>query len=165
MREMPDAFSLPQRFVHWAMAVLIVFNLLLPDGMNAWAHLLRRGQVPTPDQVASVNIHAYVGLAVLALAVLRVALRFVQGAPVEPVGEPPVLKLAARISHVAFYVLFFVMPLTGVARYYFGSEGAGFLHSGPLKALMWVLIGVHVGAAVLHQFYWKTGIMKRMTSG
>lgn len=162
---MPVAFSLPQRIVHWTMAALIVFNLLLPDGMNRWAHLLRQGQVPTPEQIASANIHAYVGIAVLALAVLRLALRLFQGAPAEPEGEPPVLKLAARIGHVAFYVLFFVLPLTGIARYYFGSEAAGFLHSGPLKALMWVLIGVHVGAAVMHQFYWKTGIMKRMTSG
>lgn len=165
MRETPVAFSLPQRLVHWAMAGLIVFNLLLPDGMNEWAHLLRQGQVPTPEQVASANIHAYVGIAVLALAVLRLALRFVQGAPAEPEAEPAVLKLAAKIGHGAFYLLFFALPFSGIARYYFGSETAGFVHSGPLKALMWALIGLHVGAAVMQQFYWKTGIMKRMTSG
>lgn len=161
----PSAFSLPQRIIHWGMVLLIGFNLLFADGMSSWGHLVRRGETPTADQVASANIHAYVGIAILGLAALRLMLRLVQGAPEEPPGEPPLLKLASKISHVAFYALFFAMPLSGIAAYYFGAQAVGSIHSGPLKMLMWVLIGIHVAAALLHQFYWRTDVMKRMTTG
>lgn len=165
MPDRPGSFSLPQSAIHWTMALLIVFNLLFSDSMSRWGRLASRGETPTADQVASANIHAYVGIAVLALAVLRLLLRFVQGVPEEPAGEPAFLKLASRVGHVAFYTLFFAMPLSGIAGYYFGVEAAGSVHSGPLKVLMWGLIAVHVAAALLHQFYWKTDVLKRMTSG
>lgn len=165
MTDTSIAFSIPQRLIHWVMAMLIAFNLLFADGMSRWSHLIRRGEVPNADEIASANIHAYVGLAILALAIIRLGLRLVQGAPAAPVGEPPILQLAAKVGQLAFYLLFFAMPLSGVARYYFGVEAAGSIHSGPLKLLMWLLIATHVAAALAHQFYWKTDLLKRMTNG
>lgn len=162
---MPTTFSLPQRMLHWAMFALIVFNLLFSDGMSRWDRLVSRGEVPTALEIGSANIHAYVGIAILVLAVIRVAVRLVQGAPAEPAQEPPVLQLLSRIGHIAFYALFFLIPLSGIARYYFGVELAGTIHAGPLKALMWILIALHVAAVAVHQFYWKTDVLKRMTRG
>lgn len=162
---MPTTFSLPQRVLHWAMFALIVFNLLFSDGMSHWNRLVSRGEVVTAADVTSANIHAYVGIVILMLALVRVMLRLVQGAPAEPEQEPPLLQFLARIGHLAFYALFFLMPLSGIARYYFGVELAGTVHAGPLKALLWTLIVVHVAAVAAHQFYWKTNILKRMTSG
>lgn len=37
------SFSVPQRVIHWAMALLIFFNLLFPDGMEHAYRLMRRG--------------------------------------------------------------------------------------------------------------------------
>lgn len=162
---MPTTFSLPQRMLHWAMFTLIVFNLLFSDGMSRWDRLVSRSEVPTAPEIGSANIHAYVGIAILVLAVIRVAVRLVQGAPAEPAQEPPVLQRLSRIGHIAFYALFFLMPLSGIARYYFGVELAGTVHAGPLKALMWILIALHVAAVAVHQFYWKTDVLKRMTRG
>lgn len=161
----PLYFSLPQRVVHWAMALLIFFNLLLPDGMEHWNRLVRRGEVVTPDDVAAANIHAYVGISILLLCLVRFALRLMQGAPEAPPQEPPLLKLVAKVSHFAFYALFILMPLTGIGRYYFANETAGSLHGGPLKMLLWVLIGLHILGALVHQFYWKTNVLRRMTVG
>lgn len=92
-------YSLSQRFLHWTVALLIFFNLLFPDGMNIWHRLMRRGQVPTPEQISSANIHAYVGIAILLLAVVRLGLRFFQGVPAEAAEEPAIFRLAARLAH------------------------------------------------------------------
>lgn len=159
------SFSVPQRVLHWSMALLIFFNLLFSEGMERLERITRDGGTATADQIASANIHAYVGMTILFLGVIRLILRIVQGAPPEPVEEPPLLQLASKIAHWTFYALFIAMPASGIAKYYFGVEPAGFVHGGPLKLLLWVLIVVHIAAALVHQFYWKTNVVKRMTHG
>lgn len=165
MLQTPVSFSLTQRILHWVVALLVFFNLLFPDGMNRWAHAAFRGDEVTPEMIASANIHAYVGMTVLVLALIRLALRFIQGVPAEPQAEPPLLRKLSRLAHWTFYLLFIALPLTGMLGYYLGVTGAADAHGGPLKALMWILLVLHVGAVAIHQFYWKTGILKRMTTG
>jgi cytochrome b561 len=158
-------YSLSQRFLHWAVALLIFFNLLFPDGMNIWHRLMRRGQVPTPEQISSANIHAYVGIAILLLAVLRLGLRFTKGVPDEIAQEPVIFRLAARLAHAGLYILIFAMPLSGIAAYYFGIDPAGSFHADVLKIILWALIAAHVAGALVHQFYWKSNVLRRMTLG
>ncbi|PDS42704.1 cytochrome B [Rhizobium anhuiense] len=158
-------YSLSQRFLHWAVALLIFFNLLFPDGMNIWHRLIRRGQVPTPEQISSANIHAYVGIAILLLAVLRLGLRFTKGVPAEVAEEPAIFRLAARLAHAGLYILIFAMPLSGIAAYYFGIAPAGSFHADIMKIILWALIAAHVAGALVHQFYWKSNVLRRMTLG
>lgn len=159
------SYSLSQRFLHWAVALLIFFNLLFPDGMNIWHRLMRRGQVPTPEQISSANIHAYVGIAILVLAILRLGLRFTKGVPDEMAQEPAIFRLAARLAHAGLYILIFAMPLSGIAAYYFGIDPAGSFHADVLKIILWALIAAHVAGALVHQFYWKSNVLRRMTLG
>ncbi|WP_105440261.1 cytochrome b [Neorhizobium sp. T25_13] len=159
------SFTLPQRILHWLMAALILFNLLFTDAMETAARLMFRGQALTPEQVSAANIHAYVGISVLVLGLIRLCLRLVQGVPPEPRQEPPFLRVVAKISHWAFYALFVAMPLAGIGAWFFANATAGFAHAGPLKLLMWALIVAHIGGVLVHQFYWKTDVLKRMTSG
>ncbi|PDT06178.1 cytochrome B [Rhizobium chutanense] len=158
-------YSLSQRLLHWTVALLIFFNLLFPDGMNIWHRLIRRGEVPTPEQIASANIHAYVGIAILLLAVLRLCLRFAQGVPPEVSQEPAIFRLAAKLAHAGLYILIFAMPLSGIAAYYFGINPAGSFHADILKIILWALIAAHVAGALIHQFYWKSNVLRRMTLG
>lgn len=162
---MAASFSVPQRIMHWIMAALIIFNLIFTDAMETYARVFFGGQTPTPDQVNAANIHAYVGITTLVLAVIRLCLRFIHGVPAEPREEPPFLRFVAKLSHWAFYALFFVMPFAGIGAYYFGNKTAAFAHAGPMKMLMWVLIVAHILGSLVHQFYWKTDVLKRMTSG
>jgi len=158
-------YSLSQRFLHWAVALLIFFNLLFPDGMNIWHRLMRRGQIPTPEQISSANIHAYVGIAILLLAVVRLGLRFINGVPPEAAEEPAIFRLAARLAHAGLYILIFTMPLSGIAAYYFGIDSAGSIHADVLKIILWALITAHVAGALVHHFYWKSNVLRRMTLG
>lgn len=159
------SFTPTQRILHWSVALLIFFNLLFPDGMNAWHRAVRRGIEPSADIVSSANIHAYVGLAILVLAIIRLGLRRTQGVPEETGSEPPILRVAARITHGTLYGLMLIMPLSGAAAYYLGIEAPGSIHAGIFKVLLWLLIGVHVAAALVHHFYFRTNVLRRMTIG
>jgi hypothetical protein len=50
-QSMPSKYSPMQRLLHWTIALLIFFNLLFPDGMNAWHHVVRQGGKPSAADV------------------------------------------------------------------------------------------------------------------
>lgn len=160
----PLNYSISQRVLHWGMALLILFNLIFSDGMEAWNRADHNGAV-TPDIIASANIHAYVGILILVLAALRIILRFVQGVPDLPSEEPPALRFVAIATHGLLYLLFFVMPISGMAKYYFAADLPGELHGGIFKLLLWLLIVLHVAGALVQKFYYKTDVLERMTKG
>ena len=160
-----SGYSLSQRFLHWATVLLVLFNLLLPDGMNAWYRLIRHGGTPSPEQIASANIHAYVGVAILLMTILRLGLRFVQGVPPEAADEPAIFRLAARLAHASLYLLLLALPASGIVVYYLGVEALGAQPADVLKLILWIVIVAHVFGALVHQFYWKTDVLRRMTMG
>lgn len=162
---MKTAFSIPQRILHWLMALLILFNLLFSDAMETWGHLYFGNQPIPADIGRSANIHAAVGIAILVLALIRLCLRIVQGVPPEPEEEPAFFRMVAKISHWAFYAIFIIMPLAGIGAYFGGNGTAAFAHIGWMKTAMWALIVLHLLGVLVHQFYWKTNIIRRMTRG
>jgi cytochrome b561 len=161
----PLVYSIPQRALHWITAALILYSLLLPGQIERVTDLLGGGKSPTPAEWTSTNIHIYVGFAVLGLTLLRIILRFAQGAPNPPASEPAPLRILAAATHGLLYLLLLVMPAAGIAKFYFGVGIAGFLHGGPMKLALWILVGLHVAGALIHKFYWKTNVLERMTSG
>ena len=161
----PGSFSLPQRVLHWLTAGLVFFNLLLPDGMEEWNRSIKQSGSATADQVGSANIHAYVGITILILVALRLILRFVQGVPPSSPLEPAIFRVVAKIAHLLLYGLLIAMPVTGMAAYYQGYDRAGDVHADILKVVLWVLIAGHVLGALMHQFYWKTNVLRRITVG
>lgn len=161
----PLSFSIPQRIVHWLTVLLVFYNLLLSEAVEHLGERLREGYQMTAADIAGANLHAYVGMAIFALAVLRLVLRAVQGAPEPPAEEAAIFQLIGKITHGLIYLLLLGMPIAGGLAYYFNVEIAGTIHGGPAKLLLWVLIVLHVGAALVHKFYWKTNVMDRMTKG
>lgn len=161
----PLSYSVPQRILHWLTVLLIFFNLLLPGQIERVADLLGGGKTPTPEEWTSANLHIYTGFAILGLTLLRLILRFLQGAPDAPQEEPALFQMAAKLAHGLLYVLLIAMPLAGIAKFYGHIDIAGFIHGGPLKLALWILIIGHIGAVFVHKFYWKTNILDRMTKG
>jgi cytochrome b561 len=159
------SYSVPQRVLHWATAALVLFNLLLSDGMEEWSHAMHKLGSATADQIASANIHAYVGIGILVLVALRLIFRAMTGVPPASTEEPAIFQLAAKVAHFGLYALLIGMPFTGIGAYYFGNGTAGYIHADVLKVVLWVLLAGHVGGALAHQFYWKTNVLRRMTVG
>ncbi len=60
-----------------------------------------------------VAIHRPLGIAILGLVVIRFLNRLFSPPPSLPGTMPPVMRLAAKASHILLYALMFIMPLVG----------------------------------------------------
>jgi cytochrome b561 len=68
-----------------------------------------------PKYLTLVAIHKTLGIAILILALSRLAVRLRYGAPPLPADLPEPTKLAAHLSHYGLYALMIAMPLIGWA--------------------------------------------------
>jgi len=84
----PIGYSTAQIVLHWVIAALVVFQLVFGEEIADAYRAYRRGTTPDAEALFQSNIHVYIGLAVLALAVVRLALRIIHGAPPLPAGQP-----------------------------------------------------------------------------
>ena len=157
---MVKGFSLTQIALHWTVGVLIVFNLLMGDDMtHLWRQIQRGAIAPT---TTAAWLHIIVGVVVLALVAWRLVLRYSRGVPPAPEGESALMKLAGQAGHLALYVLMIAIPVTGLMAWFGGVTQAADLHGEVLTVLLWGVIGVHVAAALYHQFILKNGLLNRM---
>jgi len=160
---------------HWIIAALIVVQFTLawtaddlPLGMHKLALLAR---------------HKSFGMTVLMLAVLRLGWRLFNPAPPLPEGMSKIETFLARATHMAFYVLLFAMPVTGLlmssAKNYSVSWFGMFTWPNLIapnerwfdilrsthEVLSYVLFAVailHILAALKHHFWNKDDVLKRM---
>ncbi|TCR85470.1 cytochrome b [Rhizobium sp. BK376] len=169
-----QTFTLSQRLLHWLMAICILAMLFIGVGMVSTV---------TPAYLTLVQIHKPLGIAILVLAIVRLLLRLRYGAPALPEDLPEPIKLAAYLSHLAFYVLMFAMPLLGWGMLSAASYPiilAGGIHLPPilplsprLHTLLWdahyylafaffALILMHVAAALFHALIRRDGVFAAM---
>lgn len=153
-------YSRFQIMLHWLVAALVVFQLLFGESMNAAVRAIARGRQVSPADQTLASAHYWVGLAILALVIVRLGLRATLGAPpVEP-AAPAWMNLAAKATHLAFYCLLFATPVTGLLAYY-TWPWMGEVHTLAKPAFI-VLIGVHAAAALFHHFVLKDATLRRM---
>ena len=97
-------FTPLQRLLHWLMALCILAMLFVGVGMVSTVK---------PKYLTLVSMHKPLGIAILVLALVRLAVRLRYGAPPLPADLPEPMKLAATLSHYALYILMIGMPLLG----------------------------------------------------
>ena len=85
-------YSKAQIGLHWAIAALIGVNYIVSDDMGHSFDATLEGK--TPEGLTS-TVHIYVGLLVLALVVLRMVVRRLQGAPDAIPSDKPLMDMAA----------------------------------------------------------------------
>ncbi|MCU0984007.1 MAG: cytochrome b [Acetobacteraceae bacterium] len=157
--------------LHWGTAVLIAAAWTLGATMEE----LPRG----PARAAGLDIHATLGLAVIAAVLARLLWRVANPKP--SAGEG-LLGLAGRAMHLLLYGVMLAVPLSGLAAQWGrgravsawfgavtlpppgwlpGGRGWGEVHEGAANVLL-VLIGVHVAAALFHQVVLRDGLLWRM---
>ncbi|WP_160147758.1 cytochrome b [Tabrizicola flagellatus] len=144
-----------QIVLHWLVAVLLAIAWFTGEGANAALERVEEGGT------AGFVPHVALGLAILALAVLRVLVRLGRGAP-EPAGEVGSLQVrAAGWVHLALYVLMIAVPLGGISAWFLGLE-TGEIHGLFANLLMALALG-HAALAIYHQVVLKDGTLTRMT--
>jgi cytochrome b561 len=172
----PRRFTALQRLLHWLMAVCILAMLFIGVGMVSTI---------MPKYLTLVSIHKPLGMAILALALIRLAVRLRYGTPPLPADLPEPIKLAAHLSHYALYALMIAMPLLGwgmlsAAAYpvvLFGGVHLPMILplSDSLHTLLWNahfylafaffgLILMHVAAALFHALVRRDGVFEAMAS-
>ncbi len=174
-----EIYSRTARFLHWLTLALIAVQL--PVGL----YMSYRGNTLNVwDKVtgALYNGHKLVGVTILLVVLCRLAYRLSHGAPADEPTIEPWQRIASRLNHWGMYVLLICVPVAGYigislfpALDIFGlfslpgivapdKEAAktAFLVHGLLVALLVLLIGVHVAAALFHYFIRKDNVLGRM---
>lgn len=176
MAEPRNRYSTVSLVFHWLIAVMILVQVLLITANDA-----TDGQ---PISREFIQIHKALGLSVLVLTLARIGWRIANPAIPLPDTMKRWEKVAARTTHVLFYVLLLAMPLTGWAAVSAtGRELSWFgLFNWPLlpisggrdafKAIigihelvmkgMYVLIALHVVGALKHHFVDRDNVLHRM---
>ena len=173
MNPSPRRFTPLQRALHWAMAVCILAMLFIGVGMVSTV---------MPAYLTLVSIHKPLGIAILVLALIRLAVRLRSGSPRLPANLPEPMKLAAHLSHYALYALMIAMPLIGwgmlsAAAYPVVFAGVWLPpilpQSASLHALLWsahfylafaffALILLHIAAGLFHALVRRDGVFETM---
>ncbi|MPZ58721.1 MAG: cytochrome b [Rhizobiales bacterium] len=171
----PDRYPPVSKLLHWLVALCVLITIPVAVWM---------GRAPEgPLQDGLFNLHKSLGVLILILVLLRIANRFIAGAPAPEPGIERWQRAASSAVHGLLYVLLLAMPIVGyVANSAFGastpffglfdlppivgkneplSEQLFMLHrwSGYLVA---ALVVMHVGAALQHYFVHKDGVLQRM---
>jgi cytochrome b561 len=170
MNESTRPFSPAARLLHWLMALMILTMLFIGVGMvstvSAWHTRL-------------VGIHKPLGIAILLLAIVRLAVRTRRPPPPLPAD-----LLAAYASHWLLYALMLALPLIGWAMLSAGGypvmlssslrlppilpfDPAAFailrhLHTW-LAMLLFATFLAHLAAALYHGLIRRDGVLSSMT--
>lgn len=168
---------------HWVMAALITFQLY-------WGWQMSRLPVGG-DKLRGYEVHAELGLLMLALAGLRALWRLIVPGPINDADTQGWQTVASRVTHILFYICFFGLPLSGwlmwsaLGRQYpLSIAGLVRMPHMPLEtipthlqwlALDWsegihaalivlllVMIPIHVAAALKHHFWDRHDVLRGM---
>ncbi|ANT49971.1 cytochrome b561 [Mesorhizobium amorphae] len=157
----PAGYTRTQILLHWTIAVLIVLQLVIGEDIKPAYRAFSRGTEPATADIFNANIHVYVGLAVLALAIWRFAVRLLRGVPAAPPEESVLLKRIAAATHFLLYLFIFGMPITGALAWYFSFRAMGEIHELG-KPVIIIVVGLHTAAALWHHFFVKSDVLVRM---
>jgi cytochrome b561 len=153
-----EGYGRTQILLHWAIAILIVANYLVSEGMEDAFDGMMEGAPVVVGWVPT--FHVYAGLAVLALVLLRFALRLMR--PVAPMETgKPFLDKAGEWGHYALYLLLFAAPALGALSWYSQIDATASYHVLAVNALMILALG-HAAMSLFHQFVLRDGLLLRM---
>jgi cytochrome b561 len=169
-----SGFTALTRLLHWVMAAMVLTMLFVGIGMVSTVSGRYHGLIA---------IHRPLGIAILVLAVIRLANRLLNPGPPLPAHLNQLERFAARASQVVFYALMILMPLIGwgmlsAARYPVVLAPGVHLpvilpHDPSLYALLrrlhtafaYVFIATfiaHFGAALVHAWIYRDGVFASM---
>ncbi|MFA0079354.1 cytochrome b [Vibrio artabrorum] len=160
---------------HW-LTILLFILLFLTNSCREWA------EKGSDWRAVWLNLHAWLGIGVLLLSCIRLISRLTTS-KITSVYNSKFMHTLHAIMQVVFYILLFIVPICGYLR--FSSRGhmltlagqsvpsliekSDWLHAlGKLghgeimQGVVLTVIGIHIFAALYHQFIKKDNIMARI---
>lgn len=154
-----SGYNVVQISLHWLIAALLIVSYISSDSMShLWREMARDPATPV---TSGAQLHAWNGIVILLLVALRLIVRLTSGVPADPSAGPSLLNKAADVTHWLIYASLFLIPISGIAVWYFGIEAAGGVHE-VLFNLGIALIALHTAAALFHQYVLKDNLIRRM---
>jgi cytochrome b561 len=175
IRNTPARWGAVAQFLHWLIVVLIIVQVVLASIAD---------ELPLGSRkLGMLARHKSVGITILALAVIRLAWRWMNSTPPLPDTLKPYERVLARFTHAALYVLLFAMPLSGwtmSSARGFPVSWFGFIQlpdlvpkSKPLfefllqthdvlAIMLGLVVLLHVAAALKHHVIHKDDVLRRM---
>jgi cytochrome b561 len=157
--KVPPGYSLAQIVLHWTIAVLVIFQLVFNKPMQEAFDDRMDGEAT--DQMLGALVHIGVGVTILALAIVRLAIRLRRGAPPAHDDKPAILNWLGYATHFLLYGFIFAMPLTGAFAWSFGIELSAEIHEIGRLVLI-PTIGLHAIGALAEHFVFKNNSLIRM---
>ena len=163
--------------LHWLLALLIAAALAIGFG---W---LAKTSNSNPQKLAVLRLHMAGGMLILALMVVRFAVRLLTAKPPAAATGNRLLDCMAPVAHHGFYVLILLIAGTGFAtailaglpEIVFAGSGDPLppnfmiypsrVAHGYLATILAALIGLHLIATLYHHFVRKDGLLRRMGFG
>ncbi|MGH8371684.1 MAG: cytochrome b [Gammaproteobacteria bacterium] len=175
MRNTSARYGIVAQTLHWLIVILVLLQFLL--GIKA------HGLPVSLERLMLLARHKSIGITIFVLMLLRLAWRLYSPPPPLPVGDSPILNVAARVSHGLLYTLLLLMPLVGwllssasnLSVSWFGLVSLPNLvapnhhlahwllltHQSMAWLLLALVIG-HTGAALWHHLILKDNVLLRM---
>ncbi|NNF51329.1 MAG: cytochrome b [Gammaproteobacteria bacterium] len=178
LKNTAERYGIVSQAFHWLIVVLIIVQYQ----MGRIAEDLPLGF----DKLVLMSRHKSLGMTILGLALLRLLWRLANKSPGSPPGLHRALQGLGRTTHVALYGLLLALPITGwLASSYANSpvswwgwftvpdlvmpdkenfERLSELHQLLTRFLI-VVVTLHAAAALVHHFYFKDDVLRRMLPG
>ena len=165
-------YGLISIFFHWGMAIIILITFLL--GKNL--------QDNFQNYYFILQLHNSFGLLIFTLAIFRIIWRYLNIKPDAPSNKIIFMKVAS-VTHIIFYILFFIIPITGYlltnlqgdAASFFGtslpnildknSELKYYIHNIHyyLGNILLLILNLHVLGAFYHHLILKDNTLRRIS--
>lgn len=159
---------------HWATAILVLVAFIYGPGGS-------EQRVYSPARDFDRQLHETLGLCVFALVAIRLVRRTFDARPT--MEAPHLMVVAAKVTHVALYLLLFAVPLTAISGAWLEGHpvtllagariapllplahdlGAtvAMIHTWLGDAILWVA-GFHALAALFHHFVLRDDVLASM---
>ncbi|MGE1153364.1 cytochrome b [Pseudomonas kitaguniensis] len=175
MNAQPRFFAPLARLLHWLMALMVIAMLFIGAGMAASVSQRHEWLI---------DLHKPLGIAILALVIVRLIVRFSTRQPPLPADLPLWQVLAAKASHVLLYALMLMLPLLGWAMISAAGDPVMLSSSvqlpalvgadaplfallrkahGYLAYLLFLTVLLHLAAALFHGLIRRDGVLQSMT--
>jgi cytochrome b561 len=160
---------------HWVTVILVIAAYMLSPGGS-------EEQVYSAARDFSRRIHETLGITVGVLTLLRLGWRTLDPTPDDP-PMPALMRYAAKVVHVALYVLLLALPLSAILGAWLEGHPLTLLLLGdvtpplPLahnagqliatwhtylgEAILWVA-GLHAAAGLFHHFFLRDRVLRSM---
>jgi cytochrome b561 len=157
----PAGYTGMQIALHWIIAGLVIFQVIFGEEIKPAYRAARRAAEASAQDAFNANIHVFVGIAILLLALWRLFLRLRHGIPMLPENENVMLRWIAIVTHGVLYFIIFAMPVSGMVAWFGGINAAGEVHELG-KPVIIIFVALHTAGALWQHFIARNDVLVRM---